>query len=188
MKPDGPIFILGLQRGGTNQLLNILRSHPDTTWPNGEFHEVLRPSWENKNTLLDFARIAYHYLPVLVAKGDLLNPHKPMRPSAMDQRMRVWVSERLTQSTLRNQAEVSRYKAAMEAHGFYRNGPAKSSRMVVKLVNYNVELARDLRQIYPNAIFIGIVRDAVGLCESMISRGATPEKSVKLYQSVPRLL
>ena len=25
---SGPIFILGLQRGGTNQLLNILRSHP----------------------------------------------------------------------------------------------------------------------------------------------------------------
>ena len=39
----GPIFLLGIQRGGTNQILNILRSHPATFWPSGEFHEVFRP-------------------------------------------------------------------------------------------------------------------------------------------------
>ncbi|CUH42220.1 sulfotransferase [Ruegeria atlantica] len=184
MKPDGPIFILGLQRGGTNQLLNILRSHPDTTWPHGEFHEVLRPSWANRNSVYDFARIAYRYLPVLSAQGDLINPRKQIRPAALDQRTRKWISKGLAQATKKNGTEVSRYKAAIEAKGFFRNGPARSSRMVVKLVNYNVGLARNLHQIYPNAMFIGIMRDATGICESMMSRGAKPEKILGLYQSV----
>ena len=56
--------------------------------------------------------------------------------------------------------------------------------MVVKLVNYNVGLAQDLLRIYPNARFVGIIREAEGICESMISRGMSPDVVLPLYQYV----
>ena len=60
--------------------------------------------------------------------------------------------------------------------------------MVVKLVNYNVGLAQDLLRIYPNARFVGIIREAEGICESMISRGMSPDVVLPLYQYVAREL
>ena len=77
MTPDmagGPIFLLGIQRGGTNQLLNILRSHPDTCWPQGEFHEVFR--WRGLRREGPRAVLAktIRYAPVRVGVGDILDP------------------------------------------------------------------------------------------------------------------
>lgn len=184
----GPIFILGMQRGGTNQLLNILRSHPDTIWPDGEFHEVLRPKWDAIAFPAKFSRQLYRYLPVLLRKGDVLSPHKPPGSGALDQRIRTWMAKRLEQATSQNAAEVARFRAAMQMQGFSSNGSAAHSRMVVKLVNFNVGFARDLHLIYPDASFIGITREAIGVCESMISRGMPPEKALPLYQFVTRQL
>ena len=37
-----PIFIIGFARGGTNIILNLLRSHPDVCSPRGETDQVFR--------------------------------------------------------------------------------------------------------------------------------------------------
>lgn len=185
-----PVFILGLQRGGTNQLLNILRSHPDTVWPDGELHEALRPKWKSITAPAAFSRRFCRYLPVLLRHGDVLSPHKPPRGGQRDmpRSLQRWIAARLERETARNAAEVARFRAAMAARGFAPARPPGAPRMVVKLVNYNVGLARDLQRIYPEARFIGITRDAVGVCESMISRGMPPERALPLYQYVAQEL
>lgn len=185
-----PVFILGMQRGGTNQLLNILRSHPDTAWPDGELHEVLRPKWNGRGTAAVVAGRALSYLPVLLRHGDVLSPHKLPRAASGPARRRLqrWIARRLEQETARNAAEVARFRAAMAAQGFAPARPPGPPRMVVKLVNFNAGLARDLHRIYPGARFIGITRDAAGVCESMISRGMPPERVLPLYHYVAHQL
>ena len=74
----GPIFLLGIQRGGTNQLLNVLRSHPATYWPGGEFHEVFRPrSLRAEGPLRSLRKLA-RYAPILLDR----RRHPRPRPAA----------------------------------------------------------------------------------------------------------
>lgn len=183
MPNAGPIFILGLQRGGTNQILNALRSHPDTVWPDGEFHEVLRPRGSKSLAALQ-AWIGY--LPLLARKGDVLSPRKP--PVSLDKKGRDWIVSALRRATAENATEVTRYKAALAAHGLAPASTALGHRMVVKLVNYNVGLAADLTKAYPDAAFVGLMRDPVGICESMMARGDAPEKILPLYRYVGETL
>lgn len=183
MPDQGPIFILGLQRGGTNQILNALRSHPDTVWPDGEFHEVLRPRGAKSIAgLTSWAR----YLPLLVRKGDVLSPRKP--PVALDPKGRAWIAAALRRATAANAPEVKRYKAALAAHGYAPAGRPLGQRMVVKLVNYNVGMAADLAKAFPDARFVGLMRDPFGICESMMARGDAPEKILPLYKYVGETL
>lgn len=183
MPDQGPIFILGMQRGGTNQVLNALRSHPDTIWPDGEFHEVLRP--RSSKSLAGLQSWA-SYLPLLLRKGDVLSPRKP--PATLDAKGRAWIAAALRRATTQNAAEVARYKAALADHGYAPAGRPLGQRMVVKLVNYNVGLAVDLAKAFPDARFVGLMRDPFGICESMMARGDAPEKILPLYKYVGETL
>ena len=190
---SGPIFILGLQRGGTNQLLNILRSHPETIWPDGELHEVLRPKWEGLRAPGSFLRQALWYLPFLIRQGDVLSPRRPHRgpQNGMPQALRHRIARRLDVECARNAREVARFRRAMAREGYEPTrlpADGDAPRMVVKLVNYNVGLAQDLLRIYPDARFVGIIREAEGICESMISRGMSPDVVLPMYQYVAREL
>ena len=75
----GPIFLLGIQRGGTNQVLNILRSHPATCWPQGEFHEIFRPRGLRAEGPARLWQKLRRYAPILLTAGDILDPDRPPR-------------------------------------------------------------------------------------------------------------
>jgi hypothetical protein len=183
-----PIFILGLQRGGTNQLLNVLRSHPDTCWPHGELHEVLRPRASVTGSTAQNARRFLAYLPVLLASGDILSPHRPPPPVALAGRRGKWVTAELARATRANERRVRDYKAALARHGFLPDGVSRPHRMVVKVVNYNVGLAPELARLYPGATFVGLIRDAVGVCEGRTARGGDLEAATAAYNYVGQQL
>jgi hypothetical protein len=181
-----PIFVLGLQRGGTNQLLNVLRSHPDTCWPHGELHEILRgPGLDG---VAGSARRLLGYLPVLLASGDILSPHRPPPPGALGGWRGGWVTAKLARATRANERRVWDYKSALERHGLLPAGFRRPHRMVVKVVNYNVGLAVELARLYPQGVFVGLIRDAVGVCEGRIARGDDLEAATALYNYVGRQL
>ncbi len=176
---DGAIFLLGMQRGGTNQLLNALRSHPDTTWPDGEFHEVLRP--RHPRSLRD-VRMLMDYLPLALRKGDILSPRKVPVPLTQAEAKRI--SRSLERAIRQNTAEVRRYKAALAESGLAPLPNGNKGRLVVKLMNYNIGLAEHLQQAFPGLSCVGIMRDPFGICESMMARGDSLEKVLKLYTYV----
>jgi hypothetical protein len=179
-----PIFILGLQRGGTNQLLNVLRSHPDTCWPHGELHEILRPSGSGLEGAARNARRFLAYLPVLLAAGDILSPHRPPPEGALAGRRGKWVKAELARATRANRQRVQAYKSALAHHGYLPAGPSCPHRMVVKVVNYNVGLAAELARLYPRSVFVGLIRDAVGVCEGRTARGGDLEAATAVYNYV----
>lgn len=176
----GPIFILGLQRGGTNQPLNILRSHPSTYWPPGEFHEPFRPRNLRREGIAGLRKLA-RYAPVWLAAGDVLNLDAPLRKERPLRGFAGAALRRALDASCRaNHHNISVYKEALRERGFYRDD-TPPDRMVVKVMNYNVGLVPDLLELYPDARFIGIIRDGRGVCEGQMARRSEIEQATALY-------
>ncbi len=179
---ERPIFVLGIQRGGTNQILNILRSHPDTYWPQGEFHEVFRPRGLRREgaarVLAKWARNA----PIFLRHGDILDPDRKPRGPLSPAAARA-VAAGLAASAQANMASVLGYKAALRARGFLDEGPAPT-RMLVKVMNYNLAFARDLAAVWPGARFVGVIRDGRAVCEGHLARGAGVAAAADVYAFV----
>ena len=177
----GPIFLLGVQRGGTNQVLNILRSHPDVCWPQGEFDEVFR--WRGlrregpRAVLAKMAR----YAPVRLGVGDILDPNRRApRPGLLADRRGRAVVAGLAAATAANWPSVIGYKAALRDHGLL-DGTGDPTRMLVKVMNYNLLFAPDLLALYPDAVFVGLIRDAAAVCEGHIARGASAADAAEIW-------
>ena len=169
-----PIFLLGIQRGGTNQALNILRSHPDTYWPQGEFHEVFRPrrGLRGEAPAVVLRKLA-RYAPIWIGAGDILDPDRRARsPGLLSGRRGRAVAAALRGAAAANRPAVTGYKAALRAHGLLDAVP-EPSRLLCKVMNYNLLFAEDLRALYPEAVFVGLIRDAAGVCEGHVARGAS---------------
>lgn len=188
----GPIFILGIQRGGTNQILNILRSHPATAWPQGELHEVFRPRnlrAEGRRALQKLRR----YAPIWLRAGDILDPDRPPRDSGGREGMLAGAPGRalragLEGSTAANRASIASYKAALRAQGFFAEGAPASDRMLVKALNYNLAFVPELAALWPDARFVGVIRDGVAVCEGHMARGAGLAEAAAVYGFVGRQL
>lgn len=177
MSDTAPIFLLGLQRGGSDQLHDALRAHRDTVWPEGAIHEVLRPAPVPRAEAL---KALASYFPTLLRSGDILNPRcapGPLRP-----RDRAWIARELARATDRNLPEVRRYKRALAARGLGPGLPSGRGRMLVEVLNYNIGLATELDRLYPGARFVGLVRDPYDTCETMMARGGDPAEIMALYR------
>ena len=137
----GPIFILGIQRGGTNQILNILRSHPATSWPQGEFHEVFRPRGLRAERTRALAKLR-RYAPIYLTAGDILDPDRPPRREGLlaGARGRA-VRAGLEGSAAANRTSVAAYKAALRAQGFF----AADAPPPERLLDQGAELQSRLR-------------------------------------------
>lgn len=168
----GPIFLLGTQRGGSNQLLNVLRSHPATSWPGGEFHEVFRPHGLRAEPPRQVARKLARYAPIWLTAGDILDLDRPPRREGMlaGARGRA-VAAGLARSNALNRPSVEAYKAALRREGFFGATPPPD-RMLVKALNYNLAFVPDLLALYPDARFVGVIRDGRAVCEGQVARGA----------------
>ncbi|WP_181164464.1 sulfotransferase [Amaricoccus solimangrovi] len=187
MSGAGPVFILGLQRGGTNQPLNIFRSHPATLWPQGEFHEPFRPRTLRKEPLRQ-ARKLLRYAPIWLTRGDVLNLDAPLR---RERPLRGLAGRALraglADSVRANAGKIASYKAVLRERGFYSDD-LPPDRMVVKVMNYNVGLVPDLLELYPDARFVGVIRDGRGVCEGQMARRAGVAQATALYDRFGRWL
>ena len=139
----GPIFLLGIQRGGTNQVLNILRSHPATSWPEGEFHEVFRP--RGLRARGRSGRCASSPL-----RADLAHRRRHPRPrpaaaarGAARRGARPGGRRRARALGRANRASVAAYKAELRRQGCLRRHPPPD-RMLAKALNYNLAFVPDL--------------------------------------------
>jgi hypothetical protein len=189
---DGPIFLCGIQRGGTNQLLNVLHSHPRTCWPDGEFQEVFRGrGWRRtlrEDGVLPTLRKWRHYAPIYLRSGDLFDLERPVRGEAhlAGARGRA-VRAGLASSAAANRAAVAAFKRELADRG-YIDRVAAPDRLTVKLMNYNLAFAEALAALFPGAVFVGLIRDGRAVCEGHVSRGADVAAAAAAYNFVGRRL
>ncbi len=177
MLNKNPIFINGFQRGGTNILLNLLGSHPDVCFIDGETHQVFtgRASQPVKRW---FNKLAY--APVLIAAREHIFSIKrqiePRPPSSLALRYidGLLYLSKLTAARYNQQADGSTKSRAELA----------ASRLLGKNVNGVVFTSRLLHSMYPDATFIGLVRNGLALCEGFVRRGMAAAEFGRLYQNV----
>lgn len=178
-----PIFIVGFQYGGSNILLNLLRSHPNVCSPRGEIQEVFKGKGfpKPKEPLQVFFSKLLGYLPILISQRqdifslDLWQPRKQFSETTISRIDRILFYDK--------------FKAMDPSQNLYKSEGVKyskqevaESRILCKLLNGNIFLTDMLYQMYPDAVFIAVVRNGFALCEGHNRRGRDIKTISQLYE------
>ena len=156
------VFIVAFARGGSNIVLNMLRSHPDICSPVGETQEVFHG--KGNAGKIDQARRRLKYLPIALAENRNVfsmsqwNLRKPFKSSSKKKIDEILFNDRF-------KGIVSK-----DSESFYTNEELKNCRLLCKNLNGLIFTTRNFLDMYPDATFIGIVRDLRAVCEGHIRR------------------
>jgi hypothetical protein len=176
-----PIFIVGLSRGGSSILLNILRSHPDVCSPRGETQEVMYGK-SNEPLLTRVAKVT-RYIPIMLRQREhLFSPHsyherRPLSPFSISSIDHILFNEK----SLATGDTQNRYKAEDVE---YTAGEIQEARLLSKNIDGLVFTTPLFADMYPGATFFGLVRNGLAVCEGHIRRGSTASEYGKLYARV----
>ena len=185
MRNRRPIFLVGFARGGTNLVLNLLRSHPEVASPRGELQEVFRgkrgePRRVRRAKRMRAAPIRWLEGRDVFDAGDW-TPRPPLRPWSRRIMDRILHAEKLR---AREEGQ-NRWKAPGRP---YRRGEIARARLLCKNVNGLILLSRELAVCYPDAAFIGLVRDGFAVCEGQARRGLPLAEAARRYELGCRVL
>jgi hypothetical protein len=179
MRNRRPIFLVGFARGGTNLVLNLLRSHPEVCSPRGETHEVFRGKPSEPRGVRRAKRL--RALPVRLLEGrDVFDaadwtPRTPLR--ALSGR---WIDRVLYAEKLRAREDgQNRWKTQGVA---YTREEIARARLLCKNVNGLILLSRALAGVWPDARFVALVRDGRAVCEGQVRRGADLAEAARRYE------
>jgi hypothetical protein len=172
-----PIFVNGFQRGGTNILVNLIVSHPEVCAV-GETQKIFYG--RDKEPLAKRWLQRASYLPIfLAARQHIFWPERfSERNKLPDPVMRYtdWIFYRNKLSADHHQAPT----AAIPIDKAQRAGV----RFLCKNVNGVVFASHVFADMYPDATFLGLIRNGFALCESFVRRGWTAERFGRMYETV----
>ena len=179
MLNKNPIFIVSFAYGGSNILLNLLRSHPEVCSPRGELNEVFKGRREEPSS----TRLAkkLRYFPCVIAEGrDVFgfNDWDPRRPFKV-------FTHRIVDRILFDE----KLRAINPSQNFYKYEDAKYTKEEIKisrLLSKNLDgltfVTPELARMYPDAVFFGLVRNGFAICEGHARRGYDLETIAKNYE------
>ena len=188
-----PVFLLGIQRGGTNQVLNILRSHPGDLLARGRVprgvprlvrraqslrREGAARGWRASGaaTRRSSSPRAISSTPTGSAAGAARRPPRP-RGGARARRLGGG-----------NRPSVARYKAALRRARLHRRRP-RPDRMTVKVDQLQPRLRRRTSRRSTRApASSGLIRDAAAVCEGHIARGGAVAAAAEAWAFAARRL
>jgi len=162
--------------------MNLLLSHPEVCISSGETHKVFKgtkwdPWWRKLNK-----RLFYDLVLRLLTGQDIfgVNSYQPRNPVPY-----------LIQRYIDHILYYGRFKALIETHNLfktedilYTREDLANCRLLTKGLNGIVFTVEMFCEMYPDAVFIGLVRNGLALCEGYIRRGGTAEKTAHIYKSV----
>jgi len=174
-----PIFIVAFAYGGSNILLNLLRSHPDVCSPRGETNEVFRG--KSSDAVLVRGMKILRYLPCMILeRRDVFQagswtPRRRFTPLS-----RMVVDSILFHDKLRATDDAqNRWK--YEGVEYTRREIA-ASRLLCKNLNGISFLTPEFSKMYPDATFIALVRNGFAVCEGHVRRGQPLDAIARKYE------
>lgn len=188
MLNQGPIIVNGFTRGGTNILMNFLLSHPGVCMPTGETHKVFKGRALGESLWRIIQKRLCYDLPIRAAvRQDMFHPllFEPRK------KVPVWV-QRFIDRILYSE----KLRARHEGHNRYKSEGVQytceeiaESRLLCKNVNGVIYTTDMFREMYPDAVFFGLVRNGLAVCEGHVRRGRTAEEFGHMYKRlVTRML
>jgi len=175
-----PIFIIGFARGGSNILLNLLRSHPDLCSPRGELQEVFKG--KSTESLYTKARKLMDYAPILLReRRDIFSLTNWKPRSGLTDSTKVKIDKVLF---------YDKFKATLPSQNLYKTESVKythdeiaASRLLSKNLNGLIFLTPELQKMYPDATFIALVRNGLAVVEGHMRRGYSLEEFSAHYET-----
>ncbi len=172
-----PIFVNGFTRGGTNLLMNLIVSHPDVCMLGGEMHVVFYG--RDRDNIRKWGHRLL-YLPILfTTRQHFFWPYRLYNRNKIPRLLMHYIDFLLycskvlaPRNRIRGQATTNTIRQIVE------------SRLVSKNVNGVVLTTPLFAEMYPDAIFIGLVRNGLALAEGFIRRGWTAERIGKMYEII----
>ena len=172
-----PIFVNGFQRGGTNIVMNLIASHPEVSLLGGETHEVFHG--KHSEPLKKWLRRGVYFPLLATARQDIFRIHA------------TYERNNLPHICLRYMDLVF-YLNKMTAPGNFQQSNGHKigkteiarKRLLAKNVNGVVFATPIFARMYPDATFIGLVRNGLALSEGFLRRGWTAEEFGLLYENV----
>jgi len=156
-----PIFIEALAGSGSNLLWNILQSHPGVCSPVWETHELFQRGLAGK---LDGALFTlFGARPGYMARPD------PAGRAPLPRAAAAHLDLCLFRGKLRTLCQEDNvYRAPGQR---YSPGQVRAARLAAKNLDGLVQAAPALARVFPDACFVGILRNGLALCESALRRG-----------------
>jgi hypothetical protein len=157
MKNKAPIILNCFSRGGSNILWNVLLSHPEVCSPIEETLQIFRFDWRAP-------RAAGLQAAWLSGQWNFFDQWNFQARKPISKRAQSFIDETLHQWKLKTlQDDEMRWKSKEE---IYTRTEVESARLVIKNNNGIIFLSERFLEMYPDAAFLGLVRDPVPLYES----------------------
>lgn len=162
-----PVFIVAFARGGSNIILNMLRSHPDLCGPRGETHQVFKgkPDESFKEKLEKRLK----YLPILLREGmDVFSTNVWEKRPPLSEFSKRKIDRILFEDKLKaRKASQNKFKFQNE---LYSDEDIVGSRLLTKNLNGLIFLSQELKMMYPDAVFFALIRSGYAVCEGILRR------------------
>lgn len=164
-------------------MVNFILSHPQVCISSGETHKVFKPGTRfDKGWLRIKKRLFYDY-PIRFFTGQNF-----FKPNLMKKRNRV---PDFIKTYIDRILYEGRFIARIESHNLYQSEGVKYTdeelakcRLLTKGLNGMVFTVETFKEMYPDAVFLGLVRNGLAVCEGRIRRGAPLETFSHHYKSV----
>jgi hypothetical protein len=174
-----PIFIVGFQRGGSNILLNLLRSHTQVCDAGGEAQELFigkpNEAWQKRlPKILD-------YLPILLTEKQHIfhlsnwQARKPFHKSSQKRIDHIIYKQKL-------KAKDPSQNLYKSQDILYSDEEIASARVLTKTLSGLIYLGENLATMYPDATFIALIRNGLAVCEGASRRGTELSEMARYYQ------
>ena len=165
------IFVNGFSRGGTTILTNLLASHPDVCLI-GETHHVFKGHRITDSPWRVISKCLRHDAPILVGHGqDFFSPRLIKPRKSLSQWAQKRIDRILYREKLRSQHPLlNRYKSA---DAEYTPDELLQARLLCKNIDGMVYANDAFAEMYPDATFLGLVRNGLAVCEGHLPPWAT---------------
>jgi hypothetical protein len=178
-----PIFVNGTSRGGTNILMNLLLSSPDTAMPSGELNRVFAGGGASDSPLKIIIKKWFYQKPLKIVLGsDIFDrvsyqkrPHLASFPAKYIDLI-LWMEKQAAVHPTHNKWKTDDV--------LYTSKERREARLVAKSHDALVLNNDGFRAMYPDARFVGIIRNGFAVCESLMRRKWSLESAARHYQIV----
>ena len=180
---QGPIIINGFSRGGTTILSNILASHPDVCYL-GETHHIFKGHRHTDSKLEILRKSLIRDLPWIIRQREdvfsprLIRARRPLGDSGLAQFRDLLLTER------QNAARYAMYSKYKSEGQVYSADEIVKTRLMSKNVDGMIFTTDILAAAFPEATFVGLLRNGFALCEGHLRRGRSAAESGWRYRTL----
>jgi len=183
MLNEQPIFLNCFGGGGSTTLMSLLISHPDVCLSSGETHKVFKPGTRFDAGWLGIKKRFFYDYPIRLLTGqDIFSRRLLVERKHVPLYLQRYIDQILYQG---------RFLVRIESHNLYKSEGVEYTydelaqcRLLTKSLDGTIFCVNMFREMYPGAMFFGLVRNGLALCEGRTRRGGSAERFAYVFNAV----